>query len=326
MDLDATPFRGFLAVARHGSFTRAAEELHLSQPALSATIRELERRLGFTLFDRTSRRVALTREGRSFLVNAERVVLEHDWATQRARELRRTDLRLAVPPYSTLIAARVVLTDGYMAAFPRVAVEVVQMGIGRIAEAVRRDDADIGIVLEPAVAGELSPGAALPPGPLAPAGPAFPGGEAIAAGLEAGLERRSFAARPLGLFLPPGHPLAGAGPVAEAALAGLAVAVTGRVHGAPVASAITRYLEERGATPVRVPEADAFSTLRHARHRGIAAVDLGWFEPPASEGDVTRRPIAGAPPATELRLLRRVGAPRASADHFWRHAFGEDTA
>lgn len=63
MDLDASPFRAFLAVAKHRSFTRAAHEMHISQPALSATIRELERRLGFLLFERTSRHVGLTREG-----------------------------------------------------------------------------------------------------------------------------------------------------------------------------------------------------------------------------------------------------------------------
>ena len=68
MDLDGSPFRAFLAVAKHQSFTRAAAEMNFSQPALSAVIRELERRLGFALFRRTSRHVELTREGRDYLV------------------------------------------------------------------------------------------------------------------------------------------------------------------------------------------------------------------------------------------------------------------
>ncbi|MGF1470071.1 MAG: LysR substrate-binding domain-containing protein [Sandaracinaceae bacterium] len=53
----------FLAVARHLSFRRAAEELHLAQPAVSKAIKQLEEALGARLFDRDSRRVLLTRAG-----------------------------------------------------------------------------------------------------------------------------------------------------------------------------------------------------------------------------------------------------------------------
>ena len=105
MDLEATPFRAFVKVAEHESFTRAAGELNISQPALSAMIKEMERRLGFRLFDRTSRRVSLTREGRALITNAKRVVLEHDWALQRAREILSNDLRVAAPLDSTLTCA-----------------------------------------------------------------------------------------------------------------------------------------------------------------------------------------------------------------------------
>ncbi|WP_290685835.1 MULTISPECIES: LysR family transcriptional regulator [unclassified Haematobacter] len=296
MDLDGLPFRAFLSVARHKSFTRAAQEMNVSQPALSATIRELERRLGFSLFDRTSRSVELTREGRSFLVNAKRVVLEHDWAVQRARELRSNDLRLAVQPYSSLIAERVALTDSYMAAFPKIDLQITQISSERIYDAVLKDDADIGIVLETAHRLELSPANQ-------------------ARGTE--MEVRPVVSRRMGLFLPPGHPLASHAEIPEAALRGQAVAVTGRVHGGPLASAITRYLEELDAEPVRVPEADFFSTLRHARHRGLAAVDTGWFQPLPQDADFLRRPIGGDALATEIVLVRAAREQRLSADHFW---------
>ena len=52
MDLHAKPYRCFLAIAEHGSFARAAEAANMSQPALSALIKEFERRLGFALFAR----------------------------------------------------------------------------------------------------------------------------------------------------------------------------------------------------------------------------------------------------------------------------------
>src|SRR6266496_2934363 len=58
------PLRVFRAVARHQSFSRAAEELYVSQPAVSAHVRELERLYGVDLFEQVGRRVQLTEAGR----------------------------------------------------------------------------------------------------------------------------------------------------------------------------------------------------------------------------------------------------------------------
>ncbi|OBB84259.1 LysR family transcriptional regulator [Mycobacterium sp. 852002-30065_SCH5024008] len=68
--------RAFEAVARLQSFTRAADELRITQPALSRTIRQLEDALGVTLVDRTSRHVETTQAGRTFLDHVERVLAE----------------------------------------------------------------------------------------------------------------------------------------------------------------------------------------------------------------------------------------------------------
>ncbi len=61
--MDLRQLRYFDAVARHGGFTRAAEHLHVAQPAISTQIRQLEAELGVTLLQRTTRRVQLTDAG-----------------------------------------------------------------------------------------------------------------------------------------------------------------------------------------------------------------------------------------------------------------------
>lgn len=70
--------RVFIAIADAVSFTRAAEELLLSQSSLTVTIRQLEEELGVTLLNRTTRQVNLTVEGEKFLVDAKRIVDEFD--------------------------------------------------------------------------------------------------------------------------------------------------------------------------------------------------------------------------------------------------------
>ena len=80
--------RSVEAVARHRHFTRAAEELHLAQSALSHQIRRLERELGTPLFERTSRRVIPTEAGEAIAARARRVLAEVDGARAEVDELR----------------------------------------------------------------------------------------------------------------------------------------------------------------------------------------------------------------------------------------------
>ena len=77
----------FDAVARHGSFTKAARRLHVAQPAVSAQIRRLEAELGTTLLERTTRRVALTHAGELFLARARQALSQLDGARADLAEL-----------------------------------------------------------------------------------------------------------------------------------------------------------------------------------------------------------------------------------------------
>ena len=76
----------FVAVAHRRHFTQAAEELALAQPTLSQQIHQLERELGVTLIERTSRRVRLTPAGEALLVRAERILAEAAWAHREMQE------------------------------------------------------------------------------------------------------------------------------------------------------------------------------------------------------------------------------------------------
>lgn len=101
MNVNLNQLRVFVAVARLGNFTRAAERLHLSQPSMSLHIRQLEQDLGVRLFDRSTRSVALTRAGDDFLPTAERLLDDVQSAVASVADLaarRRGRVAVAVLP------------------------------------------------------------------------------------------------------------------------------------------------------------------------------------------------------------------------------------
>lgn len=85
--LDLRKLRYFLTVAEELHFGRAAIRLHLAQPPLTRQISALETELGFRLFDRTSRTVSLTPQGRAFLPYARAVLEQVDLAEVIAGKL-----------------------------------------------------------------------------------------------------------------------------------------------------------------------------------------------------------------------------------------------
>ena len=82
-DFTSRQIRAFLLVARHRSFSKAAEAMFMTPSALSVSIRELETQLGFRLFDRTTRHVALTRHGQELLPVALAGLEQFDAAVSR---------------------------------------------------------------------------------------------------------------------------------------------------------------------------------------------------------------------------------------------------
>jgi DNA-binding transcriptional LysR family regulator len=136
--------RTIAAVARHGSFTRAAEELYLAQSAISQQIRRLEAELGVEVFRRTSRRVELTAEGRVILGYAQRVLAEVDGLQSELEELTgllRGQLRIGgvypTGPYDLFG----MLAD-FRAAHPGVAIHMVEDTQDGVLAALEADELD----------------------------------------------------------------------------------------------------------------------------------------------------------------------------------------
>ena len=101
MNISSRQIDAFLALAAQRSFTRAAAQCHLSQPAFSALIRALEDGLGLRLFDRSTRHVGLTAEGENFHASALRIRAEVDAALAAMRDaatLRRGRVAIALLP------------------------------------------------------------------------------------------------------------------------------------------------------------------------------------------------------------------------------------
>jgi DNA-binding transcriptional LysR family regulator len=90
--MDLILLRAFVTVAREGNLTRAAVQLHLTQPAVSLQIKHLQETLGVTLFTRTSHGLTLTRDGQALLPHAERA-LGAAADVQRAAQTLRQEVR-----------------------------------------------------------------------------------------------------------------------------------------------------------------------------------------------------------------------------------------
>ncbi|MEP7019782.1 MAG: LysR family transcriptional regulator [Pseudonocardiales bacterium] len=139
----------FEAVARCGSFTRAAERLHIAQPAVSAQIRRLERELGTSLLARTTRRVSLTQAGELFLARAQAVLAELDGARADLSELAavlRGQLRLGVTPVTGSLDVPVALA-GFHRRYPDIGLSVRNGLIAALLQDL--DDGDIDAVIGP---------------------------------------------------------------------------------------------------------------------------------------------------------------------------------
>lgn len=135
--------RYFAAVAAHGSFNRAAANLHLTQPALSRQVKDLEEELGVPLFLRGKNAVTLTAAGALFYEEARDLLARADQAIQRVRgEARNEILRVGYAPSLTTGILPAAL-EKFQAATPRVRIELADLAPREMIELAKAGRLDL---------------------------------------------------------------------------------------------------------------------------------------------------------------------------------------
>ena len=149
MKVDTLGVQAFIAVAEHAGFQRAAEELHISQTAVTRRLQNLESHLGVKLIERTTRSVALTAIGSDFLPQAKRLVGELSNALTEIAEsgkARRGDVSIAcVPTAGIQFLPRII--QEYSSSHPDNRITILDHSSSAVADAVVRREAELGINL-----------------------------------------------------------------------------------------------------------------------------------------------------------------------------------
>jgi LysR family transcriptional regulator, cyn operon transcriptional activator len=151
------PIRYLKAVADHGSFTRAASALHVSQPALSQQIREFEERMGVQLLDRTGRKVRPTDAGEAYLRHVQRALDELEVGSRAIRDVEDLSsgaLRVGfTPTFAIYLLAP--LIRRYRDRFPGIVLTVTEMAQEEMERAVSTDALDVGLAFSDVVAQDV---------------------------------------------------------------------------------------------------------------------------------------------------------------------------
>jgi DNA-binding transcriptional LysR family regulator len=157
MDLQVAHLRTLQAIARHGSFSRAAQALHLTQPAVSMQVRHLEQALGLPLLERVGKRAFPTRAGQLLLDSADRALRELEAGVERVQQLRGVvagRVRLGTSASISIYLLPPALRR-FRARYPETEVVIVTGNAAEITRAIVANTLDVGIVSLPVRGREL---------------------------------------------------------------------------------------------------------------------------------------------------------------------------
>jgi DNA-binding transcriptional LysR family regulator len=147
MKFGLSDLEAFVALAELASFRKAAESVHLSQPALSRRIAKLEDALSVRLFDRTTRSVSLTAVGRDFSTKARDLLNELEQSLLAIDDVAATrsgEVTVACVPSAAYYFLPVVI-GRYYARYPRIRVRLIDESANTVLSVVARGEADFGI-------------------------------------------------------------------------------------------------------------------------------------------------------------------------------------
>ena len=233
--------RVFIAVAKQGGVTRAAEELHLTAPAVSMQIKDLEADVGLPLFDRSGRGLALTMVGEYLLVYAQRIVAtlrEADIAVARLRGLAGGTLTIGMVSTAKYFLPR--LLAAFRTEHPGIELRLTVGNREALVRQLQHNEVDLAVMGRP----------------------------------PRELETRAepFAAHPHVVVAAAGHPLAAGERIAPARLAGEGFIV--REQGSGTRAAMEQYFRDHALRPPVIMEMASNETIKQAV---IASMGLGFL-------------------------------------------------
>ncbi len=266
----------FEAVARHLSFTRAAEELHLTQPAVSMQIKQLESSVELPLLEQVGKKVYLTEPGRVLLDHSRRIADCLSSAREELNDLRGTEGgRLRVGVVSTVNYFATKLLAAFTRAYPEVQITLDVGNRREILHKLESNEPDIVLMGEP------------PPDIDAVAEP--------------------FMRNPLVMICAPDNPLARRRRLAPSRLDGLGFVV--RESGSGTRAAMERFFDHQGVRPGRIMELTGNEAIKQAVRAGIglAVVSAHTIELERDAGLVAIVPVTGFPLQRQWFVVRRNG-------------------
>lgn len=146
--MDFKQIEAFISVAKLKSFSKAANNIYLSQPTISSHISSLEKELNIQLFDRTSKEVNLTPAGKCFLEYALDIINTRNTAINSIGNFNNTvcgtlNLSASTTPCNTIVPS---LIENFSALYPHIKFNIKEQSSGEIIEAIEDLQCEIGIV------------------------------------------------------------------------------------------------------------------------------------------------------------------------------------
>ncbi|HVC49501.1 MAG TPA: LysR family transcriptional regulator, partial [Burkholderiales bacterium] len=157
MNITLRQLRVFEAVVKHMSYTRASEELHLTQPAVSMQIRQLEDTVGMPLFEQLGKRIYLTEAGNEMLRYGKRIlheVNEADTVFNEMRGLHRGHLDIAVVTTANAFSSKVLAA--FLKKYENISANLMVENRVKVLEHLQKNAIDLAVMGKPPASMDLT--------------------------------------------------------------------------------------------------------------------------------------------------------------------------